>query len=324
MIYALFYYNTKIRVLYTRVMRPHHTALVIILICAAVIITGLVVWSRTRPASLPIAASVLGQASLVDQTHFDSLTSRITTTPSVTRSPTPVPATPAPGASTIEVVSGSGELTEGDIVSFTWHIGGPAKKIRTTTIYYAETSVPGELADYVTPADARYPYYLKDFIEGEYAVPLRFVGSAYQLAPGRYYYRAYALIDGKHIWSGERTFVVKQLPKHEITVVNYPATVSSGANAAFTWDISGPDATTGFTAIVFGKQSKPGILDSSIDIPKTPYATLVSDFASGSYPVPQRFIGNATVQDPGVYYFRALTFINGKNIWSQEYSFTVQ
>ena len=68
----------------------------------------------------------------------------------------------------------------------------------------------------------------------------------------------------------------------------------------------------------------PGALDTVVDIPKTPYTVLVQDFTRGTYTVPLRFIGNAKVQDTGTYYFRALAFINGKNIWSDEYSFTVK
>ena len=206
----------------------------------------------------------------------------------------------------------------------TWHVGGPLKTIHTTTIYYGTTSARGAFDDYVTPGDARYTYQLKDFLQGDYAVPLRFVGSVNQLVPGTYFYRAYALIDGKHYWSGERTFIVAPIPKHGITIIDRPGTLSPGGNAAFTWDVYGPAETTGFTVIVGGKQSLPGILDPSVDIPKTPYAVLVQDFTKGSYTVPLRFIGNAKVQDTGTYYFRALAFINGKNIWSDEYSFTVK
>lgn len=260
----------------------------------------------------------------LNQTHFDSLVIPTNTpTPSVS-SPASAAATPTREASTIALLDGPGELTEGDAATFTWHVGGPPKTIYTTTIYYGTTSVPGAFGDYITPGDAHYTYELKDFLQGDYGIPLRFVGSTNLATPGVYFYRAYAFIEGKHHWSGERSFVVSQTPRHEIKILDRPSTVSPGAKAEFTWDVFGPSATTGFTAIVGGRQSKPGALDVSVDIPKTPYAVMVNDFTRGTYTVPLRFIGNAKVQDAGVYYFRALAFINGKNIWSDEYSFTVQ
>lgn len=224
----------------------------------------------------------------------------------------------------MEIIGGPEELIEGDIATFTWYIGGPAKIIHTTTIYYGTTSAPGGLGDYVTPADARYTYHLGDFLQGDYTIPLRFIGNIYQLPPGTYFYRAYAFIDGKHYWSDEHSFVVKPTPKHEIRLEYRPGTVSSGANVVFTWDVYGPTATTGYTVIVGGKQSKPGMLDATVDISRTPYTVMVPDFTNGTYNVPLRFIGNTKAGDAGVYYYRALAFINGKNIWSDEYSFTVQ
>ncbi len=161
-------------------------------------------------------------------------------------------------------------------------------------------------------------------MDGTYAVPLRFVGSTPVSAPGTYYYRGYARIGEKHYWSAQRSFAVTSKPKHDITVPNFPSAVVSGENAAFTWDISGPAATTGFTAIVGGKTSKPGKLETTVDVPQTLYTILTQDFNSGNFVVPLRFIGNARISDPGIYYFRALAFINGKNIWSDEYSFIVK
>lgn len=296
----------------------------VLLTSAAVVTAGLIVWSRTRPAPLPIASSVLGLTSFPDQTHFDSLV--IPTSTPTPRVPVSVSVTPTQPIeeSTIALIDGPGELVEGDVGTFTWYVGGLSTSIRTTTVYYGITDHPGTLSTNIKPEDTRYTEALKDFLQGDYAVPLRFVGNINQLTPGTYFYRAYASVDGKHYWSEERTFVVKQIPKHGITIVDRPGTLSSGGNAAFTWDIYGPTATTGFTVIVGGKRSKPGALDVTVDIPQTPYAVMVQDFTGGTYDVPLRFVGNANVAESGLYYFRALAFINGKNIWSDEYSFTVE
>ncbi|MBI4066588.1 hypothetical protein HY411_02630 [Candidatus Gottesmanbacteria bacterium] len=311
----------------------HHTVLffstLVLLIGAAVVITGVVVWGRTRPAPPPVASSVLGLTFLPGQTHFDALTAATfatTTLSPLVKSPASVTLTPTSTQETptVALVDGPGELVEGDVATFTWHVGGPPTSIHTTAVYYGSTSAPGTLPTHTKPEDTRYGEALEDFLEGNYAIPLRFVGSTRLGTPGTYFYRSYALIGGKHYWSGERTFVVNPLPKHEIKLLHYPSVVSAGGNATFTWEIYGPAATTGFTAIVGGKQSKPGALDATVDIPQTPYAVMLQDFTNGTYHAPFRFIGNANVGEVGVYYFRALAFINSKNIWSDEYSFTVE
>ncbi len=285
--------------------------------------------SRARPALSPVAPSVLGQTSLPGQTHFDTLTTATTTTPSPSSPPPPSATlpptpTPTPPSYAVSIIDGPGEILEGEVATFTWHVAGPTTSIRTTAVYYGTTSRPGVLLTDTRPEDTPYREALNDFLSGDYAVPLRFVGSVRVGTPGTYFYRAYVLIGGKHYWSGERSFVVRPLPKHDIKLLHYPSVVSAGGNAAFTWEIYGPVATTGFTAIVGGRQSLSGALDATVDLPKTPYAVLTPDFTNGSYGVPLRFIGNAKAGEPGVYYFRALAFVNGKNIWSDEYSFTVQ
>lgn len=263
--------------------------------------------------------SVLGDIS-PEQTHFN------TTVSSATPTGTPQRARAAPSVPQYEitVVSAPKELVEENNAAFTWQISGLSNTIHTTTIYYGTTSTPGTLSTNVTPGETHYTDVVKDFIRGDYRIPLRFVGNTTISTQGTYFYRAYALIDGKHYWTAERPLVVKAKPRHEIKIVEPPHSISPGENVTFTWDIFGPSTTIGFTAVVSSKESKPGTLESSVDLPATPYSILVSDFISGTYTVPLRFVGNTKIPEAGVYYFRGLAFINGKNIWSDEYSLTVQ
>lgn len=224
----------------------------------------------------------------------------------------------------VTIIDGPGVINEGDMASFTWYVDALPTTIGMTTVYYGTTSDPAVLIVQAAPDQTRYTRALQDFMDGTYGVPLRFVASTPMNSPGTYFYRGYARIGEKHYWSSERSFVVKPKQKHEVKVSNFPTEVGVGENAAFTWDIYGPATTSGFTAIVGGKIAKPGKLEGTVDVPQTPYAILTQDFNSGSFAVPLRFIGNARITDPGVYYFRALAFINGKNIWSDEYSFTVK
>ncbi len=290
----------------------------------ALIVSGIVGWKYYRTAPPPDAPKVLGSTSVSGQTHFDALSvppeNKIQTTASPI-SPTPTTVVQVP---LVTVIDGPGALVEGGLASFTWYVDAPPTTIRTTTIYYGTTSDPGVLVTQAAPDQTRYTRALQDFMDGTYAIPLRFVGSTLIGGPGTYYYRGYARIGEKHYWSAERSFVVTPKPTHDISVSNYPSVVASGENAAFTWDISGPAATIGFTAVVGGKTSKSGKLETTVDLPQTPYTILTQDFNSGTFAVPLRFIGNARITDPGVYYFRALAFIDGKNIWSPEYTFTVK
>lgn len=292
----------------------------------AVVVSGLVGWKYIRPVFYPDAPMVLGSTSVSGQTHFDALIQPTSIVlPPLMPSSFPVAPAPITQVPTVTFLDGPGEdLTEGGNASFTWYIDSPPVSIHTTTVYFGTTSDPGVLVTQASPEQTRYTRALQDFMDGTYGVPLRFVGSIPVSTAGTYFYRGYARIGEKHYWSSERSFVVTSKPRHEVKVSNFPTEVVVGENAAFTWDIYGPAATSGFTAIVGGKTSKPGKLETTIDLPQTPYSSLTQDFNSGSFAVPLRFIGNARITDPGVYYFRALAFINGKNIWSDEYSFIVK
>lgn len=290
------------------------------LVGSALVVTRIVVLRETQSVLGDISEPLPPSPVSSDQTHFN------TTVPSATTTSAPQFSRIGPSVAKYEitVVSGPKELVEEDNAAFTWQISGQSNTIHTTTIYYGTTSVPGTLSTNVTPGETQYTDVVKDFIRGDYRIPLRFIGNAIIPAQGTYFYRAYAFIDGKHYWTPERVLFVKAKPRHEIKIVDPPRSVSAGENVAFTWDIFGPSATTGFTAIVGGKESKPGTFETVVDLPATPYSTLVKDFISGTYNVPLRFVGNTRITDPGVYYFRALALINGKNIWSDEYSLTVQ
>lgn len=223
-----------------------------------------------------------------------------------------------------QLISATEEITEGDNATFTWKVDGSLKTIHTTSIYYGTTSTPGSLTNKASPDDTSYTAVTKDFYEGDYNIPLHFIANMKYPTSGTYYFRAYALINGKHYWTEEHTLIVKALPKHEIKIITPPTTISHDETITFTWDITGPTSTTGFTAIVAGKESKPGPLDNSVDTTMTPYKVIVGDFTNTTSTIPLRFVGSTKISETGIYYFRAVAFINGKNIWSDEYSLTVQ
>lgn len=239
-------------------------------------------------------------------------------------SPTEIPATPTPIEYKITFIDSPTELMEGGQASFTWTIDGPPRTIHKSAVYFGTMNTQGILTKDVAPADTKYTDSVKDFIAGDFVIPIRFVGNATIAKPGKYYVRVYALIDSNNYWSEERMFTVKPIPGYEINLVNYPQKVKLNENSAFTWEITGPQAITGFTAIVGAKESKSGKLDETIDLTKTPYKVLVKDFTNGVYTIPLRYVGNTIMPEYGIYYFRALAIISGKNIWSDEYTLSVQ
>lgn len=234
--------------------------------------------------------------------------------------------TPTTEPSVIRIVNASRELAEGEFATFTWQIAGPRRTIRTATVYFGRTSVPGPLGHSSAPTSTPYTDWLIEFMDGAYDVPLTFTASKKLTSPGTYYARAYAFINENHIWGDEQNITVKQIPKHEIRIVNRPERLDLGKVATFTWEVTGPSATTGFTVIAGGRESRPGPLDTSVVLIQTPYGILVNDFTGKNIDVPLRFVGNSIINETGTYYFRALVFLNDKkiNIWSDEYSFTVQ
>lgn len=240
-----------------------------------------------------------------------------------TSTPVPLP-TPTIWEHTVLIMNSPADLTEGDNASFTWSVTGPSTVINTSTIYLGRKSTPEALGFLNAPENTEYTDSLKDFAQGIYKVPIQFVANKIMKIPGTYYFRGYAFVEGKHIWTDEKTFTVKAIPKHEIKIVNQPTTINHDKNITFTWDIYGPPATTMFTAIVAGKESRPGPLEKNVDTTMMPYKFIVNDFINVQSKVPLRFIGNSQPLEPGTYYFRAVAFINDKNIWSDEYSFKVE
>lgn len=277
-------------------------------------------------AGVLAALFIFGKGHEVDVKKIANLTSVFRTpTPTPTLTPLPsIPPTEIPVEYTISFDNVTRDTVEGGSVSFTWSVGGGSTIIHKSAVYFGTTGTKGILAKDIAPMETNYTEVLKDFINGDYTIPMRFVGSTAVTKAATYYARAYALIDGKNYWSDEHTFKVNPPPKNEIRVINFPDKVKLGENTAFTWEIVGPVATTTFTAIVGEKNSKSGNLDDTTDLTKTPYRILVKDFTGGPVNIPLRFVGNAVMPEYGKYYFRALAVINGKNIWSPEYTLSVE
>ena len=309
--------------------KHRYTAIVLtILIC----IFTLAVAVRVRD-SRESGGSVMGNFSQVVSPlspEEGSINESVSSVPPVTETPAPVlptqaPPTPVPPDYSVGFVDVPGDITEGGIANFNWVVDGPPRSINTTGVYYGTTSHPGQMSKSSAPADVGYAGVLKDFLNGNYSIPLRFVGGVQMTTPGTYFFRGYALIDGNHYWSGEKSFTVKPIPKNDIKIIDKPTEIYKGAEANFTWEVTGPAGTTNYTSIVASKTSRPGTIDTSVPLFQTSYTALISDFTGGgTYNIPLRFVGTKRMEETGTFYFRAVAFIDNKNIWSDEYSFLVK
>lgn len=96
----------------------------------------------------------------------------------------------------------------GNTLTFTWRVDGPVTTINHTSIHYGTVSQPGVLGKDVVPADTRYSDLVKEFADGNFDIPLQFVGNAQIAKQGTYYLRGHAIINGEHYWTDEATLEV--------------------------------------------------------------------------------------------------------------------
>jgi hypothetical protein len=100
------------------------------------------------------------------------------------------------------------EFEANSISTFTWKVEGSPNVINATTVYYGLESTPGGLDTNIIPAATKYTDNIKDFANGKYNIPLQFIGNVKIATAGSYFYRGYAVIDGKNYWTDEGGFKV--------------------------------------------------------------------------------------------------------------------
>lgn len=212
------------------------------------------------------------------------------------------------------------ESPAGSVMTFTWRIDGSPTTINHTAVHFGLESNPGILETKVAPADTKYTDFVKDFAEGQYDIPLQFIGNVKVDEPGTYYFRVHAQVKDKHFWSDEYTFTV--LPTdYRISLVNSPKEVTVGSMTTFTWRVEGPATTINHTAVYMGTVSNPGSLGREVEPKNTKYTEFSKDFVKGGYKIPLQFIGNYKITKEGTYFFRIYVDVDDKHYWTDEYSF---
>lgn len=107
-----------------------------------------------------------------------------------------------PAENKVTIISPPKEATTGT-VTFTWRVDGPPTKIQHTAVYFGTESTPGALGKDVAPTATKYIDFVKDFANGDYNIPLQFVGNAKIATAGAYFFRAYAQIGNEYYWTDE-------------------------------------------------------------------------------------------------------------------------
>lgn len=103
-----------------------------------------------------------------------------------------------------------------------------------------------------------------------------------------------------------------------VVLKSLPKVAAAGREFSVSWSITGEQALTSHTAVHYGRQSVPN--------PKSPadYAFTSRIFCtSASCKVPSSFQVPITIQEEGIYYYRAHTIIGGSHYWSDEASINV-
>lgn len=176
------------------------------------------------------AAIILGSRMLYQPVPLQATTP----TPGPTETPTAT-ATPVPISASIDVLSAPSSVDAGSKFSISWKVNSDAQTgIQHTAVHYGTSPVP----DAKVPSD--YPGITKiqsGTIPGTFSVELSLPSA------GRYYFRAHAIVDGRHVWSEEKQMTVKAAPSptptHIPTTTITPAAPTTGANYAVEADDNG-------------------------------------------------------------------------------------
>lgn len=209
------------------------------------------------------------------------------------------------------------QVAQGSLATFTWRLDGPPATISHTAVYFGQVSNPGDLGLDVAPENTKYTEFSKEFDQGEFGIPLVFVGNSPMSELGEYFFRVQALINGKNYWSQEQTLTVIK-GEYKAVIIDAPAKVTAGTVSTFTWRVDGPSATIPSTAVYVGKTSIPGVLGKDVKPERTGYNFATDEYIRGNFKIPLQFIGNLKIATPGAYFYRVHAGINGENYWSEE------
>lgn len=111
---------------------------------------------------------------------------------------------------TISMVNAPKEASVKIPANFKWLIDAPDNFVTTTTtLYWSYDSTPSALTKLDSPKAVGYSNKTQDYLEGRFKLPDEFDLNVSFPKTGTVYFRAYALIGNDHLWTEEKSLMVK-------------------------------------------------------------------------------------------------------------------
>ncbi len=110
----------------------------------------------------------------------------------------------------IELVSYPQEIAAGGTGTFIWHVNAsPDQNTSQTTIFYGYSASPSALLAVDSPEAVSYPHFQDGYTEGVFSLPDTFdLGIKFE-KPGTVFFRAYAKVGENHLWTDEKTLLIR-------------------------------------------------------------------------------------------------------------------
>lgn len=230
----------------------------------------------------------------------------VTPTPGVTPTPTP---TEMPSGLSVEVLASPSSAEAGKSFEVSWRVNSPVEKsITHTAVHYGQEakSEPLTLQSYpslTAPQGGK--------------IPASFSASITINATGVTYFRAHAIIDGMHYWSGEKMITISApavpAAAPSIKVLSYPATVDGEASFTVRWEVAGgAPGDISHTAVHWGFNT------GRANISDYPRLTPVQTGKT-----PQEFSAGIKAPASGTIYLRAHAIVDGAHVYAPEFQITI-
>lgn len=122
-----------------------------------------------------------------------------------------------------------------------------------------------------------------------------------------------------------KTFLQSGPSQDPVISISLPENVAVNQPFDIRWtvDTVTPRFTTG-TSIYWSQDSSPSALSKTDKPDVVSYTNNLTDYLNTNIELPAQFVGSLTLSQPGTYYFRAHSLIEGQNYWTPEISLVVK
>jgi len=101
------------------------------------------------------------------------------------------------------------EVVSGQTGTFVWNVdSSPDLSTTQTTIFWSYNATPSALTQFDSPQAVGYEYHQDDYFQGKYQLPDTFDLNIKFDTPREIYFRAYAKVGDKHLWTDEKRVII--------------------------------------------------------------------------------------------------------------------